>query len=88
MHIAPELPELVHEYLKRQTALPPSNPLGPPGPPAGEGSGRIVLAVAGAGLVIAGALLLGRPSEALGLYPGFAVGGAGLVCLLGAALKR
>ena len=88
MHLAPELPELVHEYLKRQTALPPSGPPGPPGPPAGEGTGRVVLAVAGAGLVVAGALLLGRPAEALGLYPGFAVGGAGLVCLLGAAFRR
>jgi len=87
-HLAPELPELLHGYLKRETARPPPKPPGRPGPSAGEGVGRIVLAVSGAGLVVAGALLLGRPAEALGLYPGFAVMGVGLVCLLGAALKR
>ena len=84
LHIAPELPELVHEYLKRQTALPAPTPAGPP---AGE-SGRIVLAIAGAGLVVAGALLLGRPPEALGLYPGLAAAAAGVLCLLGAARRR
>ena len=73
MHIAPELPELVHEYLKRQTALPPP---ARPEPPAG-GNGRVALAIAGAGLLVAGAILLGRPAEALGLYPGFAAGGGG-----------
>ena len=84
MHLAPELPELVHDYLKRQAALPPP---GPTGPPAGE-SGRIVLAIAGAGLVVAGALLLGRPPEAFGPYPGLAAAGAGVLCLLGAARRR
>ncbi len=84
MRLAPELPELVHEYLRRQTAAPPPVP---PDAPA-RGDGRIVLAIAGAGLVVAGALLLGRPAEALGLYPGFAAAGAGALCLLGAARRR
>ncbi len=83
MHLAPELPELVHDYLKRQAALPPP---GRADRPAGE-SGRIVLAIAGAGLVVAGALLLGRPPEGFGLYPGLAAAGAGALCLLGAARR-
>ena len=84
MHLAPELPELVHEYLKRQTALPP-----PPRPePSTAGNARVVLAIAGAGLVVAGALLLGRPAEVLGLYPGVAASAAGVLCLLGAVFKR
>ena len=81
MHIAPELPELLHDYLRRETAPPAPRP-----PPRRDG--RIVLAIAGAGLVIAGALLLGRPADALGLYPGLATAGLGALCLLGAAVRR
>ena len=84
MHLAPELPELVYEYLKRQTALPPPARTQPP---AG-GNGRLVLAIAGAGLVVAGALLLGRPAEFLGLYPGLAAAGVGVLCLLGTVRRR
>ena len=85
IHLAPELPELVHEYLTRETALPPP---GPTPPPPARGDGRVVLAIAGAGLLIAGALLLGRPADALGLYPGLVAAGLGALCLLGAALRR
>ena len=84
MQLAPELPELVHEYLRRETA--PAPPASRDPPPRGHD--RVVLAIAGAGLVIAGAILLGRPAETLGLYPGFAAAGLGAMCLLGAAFKR
>ena len=88
MQLAPELPELVHEYLRRETAgAAPAPPRSLPPAPAG-GAGRVVLAVAGAGLVIAGALLLGRPPPGLGLSPGLLCGGLGAVCLLGAILGR
>ena len=83
-HLAPELPELVHDYLKRQTAPPPPPPARPP---AGE-SGRIALAIAGAGLVVAGALLLGRPADLFGPYPGLAAAGVGVLCLLGTIRRR
>ena len=84
MHIAPELPELLHDYLRRETAPPP--PAAPDPPPRRDG--RIVLAIAGAGLVVAGALLLGRPADSFGLYPGLATAGLGALCLLGAAARR
>ena len=84
MHLAPELPELVHEYLRRETAVPP--PTVPAPPPRRDG--RIVVAIAGAGLVVAGALLLGRPAEHLGLYPGLAAAGIGAICLIVALVKR
>ena len=84
VHIAPELPELMHEYLKRQTALPPAVQ---PGSPVG-GNGRVVLAIVGAGLVVAGAILLGGPAETLGFLPGFVAAGAGVLCLLGAIRGR
>ena len=41
MHLAPELPELVHEYLKRQTAPPhPRRPVHPPGEGTGASCSR------------------------------------------------
>ena len=85
IHLAPELPELIHEYLRRETAPAPPEPKDPA--PSREG-GRIVLAIAGAGLVVAGALLLGRPADTLGLYPGLAATGLGAICLLGACARR
>ena len=51
-----------------------------PGRPASFSPSR------GAGLVIAGALLLGRPADALGLYPGLAT--AGLGCAVPARRRR
>ena len=89
MQLAPELPELVHEYLRRETAAAPGAARPPPaGPTSAGGAGRVVLAVAGAGLVVAGALLLGRPPPGLGLYPGLLAGGLGAACLLGAIFGR
>ena len=84
IQLAPELPELVHEYLRRETAS-PSAPA--PGPPPRDDR-RIVLAIAGAGLVIAGAVLLGRPVAGYGLYPGLAAACAGALCLVVAGLRR
>ena len=84
IQLAPELPELVHEYLRRETA--PAPP--PPPDPPPRGDRRVALAIAGAGLVIAGAVLLGRPVEGYGLYPGLGVGGLGTICLLFACAGR
>ena len=89
MRIAPELPELVHEYLQREVA---AGAVGaaPPEPRKVRASGpdRIVVAIAGAGLVVAGAILLGRPAESLGLYPGVGATAGGAICLLWAGWRR
>ena len=91
IQLAPELPDLVHEYLRRETAVPSapaaSRHARAPAPPS-RGNDRVVLAIVGAGLVIAGAVLLGRTPPGLGPYPGLAAGGLGAVCFLGAIFRR
>ena len=101
MQLAPEIPELVHELLRREAAAPsaPSASSRTPGAPAARtalappafaarAGDRVALAIAGAGLVIAGAVLLGHPPADHGLGPGLAVGGLGAACLAGAVFRR
>ena len=87
LEIAPELPELVHEFLRREAANPPRPPAPPPASPQGGGE-RIAYATGGAGLVVAAAILLSGKEDGGLLYLGAAVGVAGAACLVRALARR
>ncbi len=88
LEIAPELPEMLHEYLRREAAASAAGPRARAAAPPPRGTRRVVLAIAGAGFAVAAAVLWGRPPPDLGFYPAAAAGALGAGCFLGALFGR